>query len=304
MLNPEQPVHNRDLPQYVLLLQDDIELAERTLDGFRESVNLVIQNAENHQPSNLVNLLDLYNGFQGVGYYDSIAEEYRWSLPLVTLTTIAISLPDIQNDLVDGLLISVSEGLAYVKLVEESLNTTNDYVRIQKAAKMLWPEVEFYNRWLGKKLQNHTLQGKSAGQILQWIRGEAQNVVRELEVMGIDGSNEGRICANSMYRVTQTILNQGNMDEVSQKDLFARLSIMISDILAACLTNLPLVIAMKCHESVIEKREASVLAAAQLLGETTQIINTLNDREIPNLNPEELAFIENWRRAYLNNPFP
>ena len=124
--------------------------------------------------------------------------------------------------------------------------------------------------------------------------------------MDIDGSNERAICANSMYRITQTILllNRGNIEEVSQEGLFARLSSMVSDILAACLTNLPLVIAMKCHESVIEKREASVLAAAQLLGETTQIINTLNDREIPNLNPEELAFIENWRHAYLTYPFP
>ncbi|GKE79019.1 hypothetical protein Tco_1545139, partial [Tanacetum coccineum] len=184
MLNPEQPVHNRDLPQYVLLLQDDIELAERTLDGFRESVNLVILNVESHQPSNLMNLLDQYNDFRGVGIYDSIHVpplndvEYLncWSLPLVTLTTIAFSLPGIQNDRVDRLLISVSEGLAYVKLVEDSLNTTNDYVRIQKAAKMLWLEVEFYNRWLGNELQNHAPGvNRSAGQILQWFRDEGQN---------------------------------------------------------------------------------------------------------------------------------
>nr|GEY48492.1 hypothetical protein CTI12_AA006920 [Tanacetum cinerariifolium] len=213
MLNPEPNVPNIDLPQYVLLLQDDIELVERTLNGFREYVNLVIQNAENHQPSNLMNLLGLYNGFQGVRYHDTIAEEYLhcWSLPLVTLTTIAISLPDIQNDRVD-LLISVSEGLAYVKLVEESLNTTNDYITIQKAARTLWLEVEFYNGWLGNDLQNHAPGVNRAGQILQWF--------------------------------------------------------------------------------------------TQLLGETTEIINTLNERKIPNLNPEEMAFIENWRRAYLNNPIP
>nr|GFB07188.1 hypothetical protein CTI12_AA606100 [Tanacetum cinerariifolium] len=48
---------------------------------------------------------------------------------------------------------------------------------------------------------------------------------------------------------------------------------------------------MKGHTSSIEKREASVYAAAQLLGETTQIINNLQDRELPSLNPEELQFI-------------
>lgn len=63
-------------------------------------------------------------------------------------------------------------------------------------------------------------------------------------------------------------------------ELFANLSSMIADILAACLTNLPRVIVMKCHENAIEKREASVEAAAQLLGETTQIINSLQDREL------------------------
>ncbi|PWA69232.1 hypothetical protein CTI12_AA298070 [Artemisia annua] len=312
--NPQQPEQNIDLRRYVLQLQDDMELADKTLKNITKSVNLVIVNAENHQPNNLMTLLVQSNGFAGVGEYDSFhvppltAVRYLncWSLPLVTLTTIAISLPEIQNDRVDNLLISVSEGLAYVKLVEGSLNTTNDYVRIQKAAKMLWLEVEFYNRWLGKKLQYHAPGVNRAPQILQWFRDEAQNMVMEVEAMDIDGSNERAICANSMYRITQTILllNQGNIDEVSQEDLFTRLSSMISDILAACLTNLPLVIAMKCHESVIEKREASVLAAAQLLGQTREIINTLNAREIPNLNTEELAFIENWRRAYLMHPFP
>jgi hypothetical protein len=144
--NLKQPEQNINLRKYVLQLQDDMELAEKTLKNITKSVNLVIVNAENHQPNNLLNLLVQSNGFAGVGEYDSLhvppltAVEYRdcWSLPLVTLTTIAISLPEIQDDRVDRLLISVSEGLAYVKLVEDSLNTTNDYVRIQKAAKMLW----------------------------------------------------------------------------------------------------------------------------------------------------------------------
>ncbi|GKB99738.1 hypothetical protein Tco_0985875, partial [Tanacetum coccineum] len=40
--------------------------------------------------------------------------------------------------------------------------------------------------------------------------------------------------------------------------------------------------------SVIEKRESSVNATVQLLGETTQIINNLQDRELPDLDPAEL----------------
>ncbi|CAH1452455.1 unnamed protein product [Lactuca virosa] len=101
-----------------------------------------------------------------------------------------------------------------------------------------------------------------------------------------------------MYRITETILLSyySNIDEVSQEELFAQLSSMIADILAACLTNLPQVIAMKCHTSFIEKREASVQVAAQLLGKTTQIINILQDRELPSLNDtDQLAFIDKWQ---------
>ncbi|GKC45237.1 hypothetical protein Tco_1062959, partial [Tanacetum coccineum] len=86
-----------------------------------------------------------------------------------------------------------------------------------------------------------------------------------------------------MYQITKSILTfyNTNIDELSQEDLFKELSSMIADILAACLTNLPEIIITKCHERMIEKRESSVNAAAQLLGETTQIINILQDRELP-----------------------
>ncbi|GJZ78213.1 hypothetical protein Tco_0642885 [Tanacetum coccineum] len=102
-----------------------------------------------------------------------------------------------------------------------------------------------------------------------------------------------------MYRITKTILSyHTNIDEVSQEDLYKELSSMISDILAACLTNLPQVIVTKCHEDVIDKRESSVHTAAQLLGRTTQIINRLHERELPRLKSDELPFIDKWRSYY------
>lgn len=121
-------------------------------------------------------------------------------------------------------------------------------------------------------------------------------MVTKVESTDVGGQNDNSkwrsISANSMYRVTETILlsYHTNIDELSQEELFVQLSSMIADILVACLTNLPKVIAMKCHTRVIEKREASVQAAAQLLGETTQIINSLQDRELPRLDPDELGF--------------
>ncbi|CAH1422315.1 unnamed protein product [Lactuca virosa] len=175
-----------------------------------------------------------------------------------------MSLPNIQKNIVDCLLSGVREGLVYVTLVEESINITYDQISIQKASKNLRLEVEVYHKWLGNKLPKYAPKANTAGQILQWLRHTGQ---------------------------------------VSQEELFAELLSMIADILAVCLTNLPQVIAMKCHTSVIEKREASVYAAAQLLGETMQIINTLQDRELPSLNPNDMAFIDKWR-SYLKDPFP
>ncbi|KAL7594986.1 hypothetical protein Lser_V15G28811 [Lactuca serriola] len=310
--NPEQLENDRDLRQYVLQLQDDIEFAEKTLKGISKSVNHLIGKSEKQQPKNLMKLLAESRGFEGVERIDShhvpplLSEEYLncWSLPLVTLTSIAMSLPNIQKKKVDCLVSGVSEGLVYVKLVEETLNATDNHVSIQKAAKTLWVEVEVYHKWLGHKLPKPNPKVNTPGHILQWLRDTAKNKANEVESQD-DNSRYKFICANSMYRITETIMlsYHENIDQVSQDELLAQLSSVIADILAACLTNLPQVIAMKCHENAIEKREASVEAAAQLLGETTQIINSLRDRELPSLNPDELAFIDKWR-AYLKNPFP
>ncbi|CAH1452449.1 unnamed protein product [Lactuca virosa] len=307
---------DKDLSGYVLQLQDDIEFAKRTLKGMLRSVNHLIQKAEKLQPNNLMKLLARSGGFEGVGKFDShhvqhlLSEEYLncWSLTLITLTTIAISLPNIQNNIVVCLVSGVSEGLGYVMLMEESLNATDDHVSIQQAAKTLWVEVEVYHKWLGNKLPKPKPKVNTPGQILQWLRDTAKRLVIELESTNIRGPNDNSkyssICANSMYRITETILlSYQNIEEVSQEELFAQLSSMIADILAACLTNLPQVILMKCHTSAIEKREVNVHAAAQLLGEATQIINSLQDRELPNLNPDELPFIDKWR-SFFNDPFP
>ncbi|KAL7604202.1 hypothetical protein Lser_V15G18645 [Lactuca serriola] len=315
--NTEQPGKDKDLSRYVLQLQDDMEFAERTLKGISKSVNRLIQKAEKQQPKNLLKLLTGCGGFEGGEKFDShhvphlLSEEYLhcWSLPLVTLTTIAMSLPNIQKNIVDCLLSGVSEGLVYVTLVEETLNITDDDVCIQKAAKTLWVEVEVYHKWLGNKLPKLTPKANTAKQILQWLRDTGKNIVSEVERtdMGvIDGSSKCKsISANSMYQTSETILRvyQENIGQVSQEELFAELLSMIADILSACLTNLPKVIAMKCHTSAAEKREESVHAAAQLLGETMQIINILQDREHQSMNSDDMVFIDKWC-AYLKHPFP
>ncbi|KAJ0764648.1 hypothetical protein HanPI659440_Chr08g0294511 [Helianthus annuus] len=310
---PAQLQHNKDLSQYVLQLQDDMELAERTLTSISKSVNHLIQKAEKQQPNSLMKLLEEYSGFEGVGKYDvqqvlPLPEQNYvdcWSLPIVTLTAIVISLPNIQKHMVDRLLRSVSEGLTYVKHVEETLNVTDEYVSSQKVARTLWLEVEVYHKWLGYKLSNPAQQVNTTNEIVQWFSDTAKNMLTEVESKNMESSDDNSVymsaSANSMYRLTQTILvsYHANIDQVSQEELLVQLSSMISHILAACLTNLPQVISMKCHTSVIEKREASVQTVAQLLGETMQIINSLQDRELPSLNLDELPFIDKWRDCLL-----
>ncbi|KAI3508039.1 hypothetical protein L1887_23038 [Cichorium endivia] len=172
--------------------------------------------------------------------------------------------------------------------------TQTQQKQVSAMAKALWLEVEVHHKWLGYKLPKSDPQANTAGQILQWFNKTTKNIVTDLETVDIGNRNDNSICrslsANSMYRITETILlsyHADIIDPVSQDELFAQLSSMIADILVSCLTNLPQVIAMKCHVSVIEKREASVHTAAQLLGETMKIINTLKDRQLPNLNPDE-----------------
>ncbi|XP_076939371.1 uncharacterized protein LOC143608052 [Bidens hawaiensis] len=281
--------------------------ALRTLTNMSKSMDYVIQRAEKQQPNNIMKLLKESSGFEGVGKYDVhqvMEEKYVdcWSLPIVNLTTIAISLPEIQKDIVERLLRSVSEGLTYVRHVEETLNTSDEYVIIQKATETLWLEVEIYQRWLGNKLLKPAQQFNTPKEIVQWFSDIANNMVTKAESKNKESS---AICmsafANSMYRITQTILisHRANIDEASQKELFGQLSSMISCILAACLANLPQVITTKCHTSVIEKREASVHTVAQLLGETMHIMNSLQDRQLPSLNHDELPFIVKWWACFL-----
>ncbi|PWA46350.1 hypothetical protein CTI12_AA509980 [Artemisia annua] len=296
---------NRDIRQYVLQPQDNMELPDVALYFIIKSVERSIQNAEKQQPSKFMKLLKNFRDFEGVKEFDSLLVQSLpgldypdcWSLPVVTLATIALSLRMIQPSTLKNFLNGVSEGLVYVKLVEKSLNNNDELVSIQKAAERLWLEVEVYHKWLGNNLKDPDFRVKTAIQIVEWFNDKATNMVPVVESMGI--------CANSMYRITKTIMlsYQANNDQVSQEDLFAQLSSMVSSIVAACLTNLPQVITLKCHTSAIEKREESVHAAATLLGKTSKIINTLKDRVPASLNPEEFPFINNWR-GHLTAPAP
>ncbi|KAJ9550027.1 hypothetical protein OSB04_022570 [Centaurea solstitialis] len=305
----EQSDTNQDNGNYVMPLQANVELGTRTLKSISNSMNRLIQMGEKQLPNNLLKLIEQCTGFGGVVNFDDeniqplacVEFPNSWSLAVVTLTCIAITLPNNSKDNVDSLFKSVCEGLAYTLLVEESLNNMDEYKKIRKATKALWHEVEMNCKWLGNTLQRNAYKDKNTKEILEWLSNKAKEIVEEMSKGNneelFDNSHDRLVVADSMYRVTQTIMVKYPIDIEHNRDekLFGMLSDMIADILFACFTNLPRVITMKCHESAIEKREASVEAAAKLLGSTKRIVEKLHVCEVPSLDPEQMAFIDHWR---------
>ncbi|KAI3812357.1 hypothetical protein L1987_17064 [Smallanthus sonchifolius] len=274
---------DEDLSNCVLQIDNETELAEKSQKGVSKSINSFLLKATKEQNNNLLELLEKSSGFKGVVIFDtdhvqpllSFELVNNWSLPIVSLTCIIFALPDVPKDSVKTLFESVGEGLSYTHLVEENLNCASKYVNIRKASMALWSEVENKCKcYLGKNV----FKGKSATEIIEWFSDKAKETV-----IDIKESTDGElvenppitlIAANSMYRITQTILLRyySNIEPITKEQLFAHLNGMIADIFSACFINIPGVITMKCHESVIEKREASVKVAAKLLGKTTKII--------------------------------
>ncbi|MFS7897718.1 hypothetical protein Hanom_Chr00s011261g01747351 [Helianthus anomalus] len=297
------------LKDYVLQIDNERELAEQTLKGISKSMNSFISKAEKEQPNNLLELLKKSTGFQGVEIFDadhvqplhSVEFVNSWSLPIVTLTCIAVSLPNIRKDIVESLLTSVDEGLSFTRRVEESLNSASEYVSIQKATWILWHEIETKCRWLDNPLAENVFEGKTATEIIEWFSDKSKEIVTKISQSTngepVGNPSKALMAANSMYRITQTILlrYQSNTEPITKKQLFAHLSRMIADIFCACFTNIPRVIRLRCQESVIEKREASVKVAANLLGKTTKIIERPETREIPSMDDDQMAYIDQWR---------
>ncbi|KAL8480993.1 hypothetical protein ACS0TY_027508 [Phlomoides rotata] len=110
------------------------------------------------------------------------------------------------------------------------------------------------------------------------------------------------VAANSMYRITQTILLSCEEENRQPGDgLFEQLSVMIADILAACLTNLRCVITTMCHRNVIEMREKSVRKAFLLRGETEQVVELVQQKEWPHMDHDKATYIDEWRALFMPN---
>jgi hypothetical protein len=313
-----------DLRRFVLHLEGEDVMVELMMKCKCDPTDHWMRMVGKKQPKDLIKLLEtstFSQGFKGVGKCDSNqvpslgSEEPPncWVLPVVTLTSIAVALPNINPCSIKQLIHGVNEGLEYVRLIEEYLDA-RDLLNIRKTAEVVWLGVELYRKWLDVDLHKLSLQEKSPKEIVQQLADTAKNRSVEFHTKPTNQCLTQSpslwpvkvLAANSMYRISQTILqNCESINDQMGEKLFEAVVVMISDILGACLTNLQHLIPIKCLSSTIEEREESVRHAVYILGKTEKILNLLEQRAPPSLEPQQMACIDEWRSLYMQkNPSP
>nr|GEV66691.1 transmembrane protein [Tanacetum cinerariifolium] len=292
---------NTALSDYVIYLDGEEGLVDLMMENNCNATAQWIKMGENKQPRNLIKLLEdsnLLSSFSGVREFDSdkvpslCSREPPncWALPIVTLTTITVSLPNIDKESIQLLVSGVDEGLKYVREIEKYMDEKNDLTHVRKAAEVIWSGVELYNKWLyvdlSKLAHPQPQTGTEIIKLLAKISKEKfiefsnKDMMRLNECLMEVPSRWPRrvLAANSMYRICETLLLTTS-HETSER-LFEKLSLIICNILCAALTNLQHVISKKCHESRIEEREKNIRSAVLLFAKTRKILEVL-DRKLP-----------------------
>ncbi|XP_071726953.1 uncharacterized protein [Rutidosis leptorrhynchoides] len=301
-----------DMSSYVIYLEGEEGLVDLMMENNRDATTHWIKMGEEKQPENLVKLLEESNGstsFNGVHDFDSDKVPSLcsgeppncWALPIVTLTSVAVAIPDIDKERVELLVRGVHEGLKYVNEIEMYLDQKNELKHVRKAAEIVWAGVELYNKWVDVDLCKLQLQ-ETEFDVISLLAEISKNKFMKLlnedvtymkECLEIPSRWPVKLLAvNSMYRISQTLklMKQNETNEAR----FENVSQMICNILTAALSNLQQVISRKCHESRIEEREKSIRSAVLLFGKTKTILEVI-DKKIPQDSDHgKLIHIEDW----------
>ncbi|KAH6824287.1 hypothetical protein C2S53_011784 [Perilla frutescens var. hirtella] len=296
-----------DLSRYVLLLDGEAELPIGFVKSMCRKADNMIQTGRKKQPSSLVSLLQKSINFNGVGQFNNrqipslLFQDPPdcWTMQVVTLTSIAIALPNIELHQRKQLLSSVTEGLSLAKIVEKTLYTRAQPKNIGKVASVTWAELLLYSKWLGIDLTRAFLSCKNSKEVIQELANKAEGIVMEFKREVRDPIVEENpinwpvkvVAANSMYRICQSILVSSSIEETTE-EMLDRLTVMIADILAACLSNLPYAITKMCHQNSIEKRENSVHEAFLLLGKTEKVVELVRQQQRPFLDHDRCVVLQ------------
>ncbi|XP_047965819.1 uncharacterized protein LOC125210305 [Salvia hispanica] len=310
---------SRDILQNVrpnsLRLEGEADFPDYMLQSIPKQMDEVLEASRRKKPCRLIELLR-GSTFKGVAELESLGvpsihgkePKSCWSLAVVTLTSIAVAIPNVEKSKVDQLVEDVRDGLFFVKIVEETFYSDEEWKNIRKAGD-LWLRVDLFRKWQEIDLADICLSSPNSKHALQKLARESEKIASGLKTDVPDcpmfnpwNWKPRIIAANAMYRISSTVL-EGYCDEekaMGDEEVFVQLSRMIADVLAACVTNLRRVIVNKCHVKAIEERERSVRQAALLLGRSEEILDFLADRDLPaGLSELSAPYIEEWRGAML-----
>ena len=311
-----QSTRKPDLNRYVVHLEGEEELVELMMKSNFDATDHWLRRGERKQPKHLTELLEkstFAEGFKGVGNFDSdlvlslgCEPPNCWALPVVTLTAIAVALPNVSGSLIKQLMCSVNEGLMYVRPIEDNLDAKGELFNIRKTANVVWVGVDLYHKWLDVDLRKLSFQAENTKEILEKLSDSAKNRFEEFKKTPMsqclkEGPSKWPIkilAANSMYRISQTLLqNCERRNDLINEILFEALTVMISDILGACLTNLQRVI-FHCLSRAVIEREYCVRKTVHIIGETEKIRKLLDQQPISTLDPDQMAYIDEWRSMH------
>ncbi|GER47780.1 hypothetical protein STAS_24913 [Striga asiatica] len=308
-VGPDETNPDPDLNHYVLLLEGEAELPQPAVAGMCRAVDGLIETGKRRKFERLIVLLGKsHGGFDGVWEFDGGAKIRSlsspeppncWALPLVTLTSIAVSVAD-SGPAASRLLAAVGQGLYFTRIIEKALDPNGKLAGVRNAAESAWVRLELYRKWQGEDLRRRS-------GALERLSSSAEKTVRHFveepanRFLARDPLNWPAkvIAANSMYRITRTlmIMREGENDD-DDDGLFDKVEMMISDIVAACFTNLARVISKS-----VRGGEESMCRAALLLGECEEVLETLErTRGLPNVCPDKAATVDGWR-AFLEQEF-
>nr|GMC80943.1 uncharacterized protein LOC109157637 [Ipomoea batatas] len=267
-----------DLNCFVILLEGEKQFPKKLLRGIINRVDKLVEMGNKQRPHNLFNLLNQSFSFGGVVEFDSnrvsslLSSEPPncWTLPVMTLTSIAIAIPNIASGHVDWLVRSANEGLRYASLIDV-LDGKCGLKSIKNAADVVWVGVELHRKWLDMDLKRKTGEINSVKDIIQDLTNVSERIVMEFS------SKENKmIVENPLYWPANVL-------------------VQIQYILAACLNNLPHMIYTKCISSAIEERLESVRDAAIIFGETEDILKFFEERKLSSVGPSQPLCIDEWR---------
>nr|XP_043625862.1 uncharacterized protein LOC122597319 [Erigeron canadensis] len=308
---------NMNLSPYVIYLEGEEGLVDLMTANNCDATAHWIRMGEKMQPRNLIKLLEQSNSsssFNGVQDFDSAkipplssAEPPNcWALPIVTLTSIAVAIPNIKNELVEQLVSGVDEGLKYICEIEDYIDEKKHLKHVRKTAEIVWAGVELYYKWLDIDLYKLAHQEhQSETEVIKLLAEVSKEKFMEFSDKDMMHMNECLkeapsrwpvrvLAANSMYKICETLLLT-TQHEANER-LFEKISLMICNILTAALTNLQHVISRQCHESKIEEREKSIRCAVLLFGKTRKILEIIDRKRPEDSDHGKLIHIDDWHQ--------